>query len=40
LDVPLHTVLKLEPEAYYCKETRYSIDIEDGSVTEKQITGI
>lgn len=35
ISVPLHTVIKLEPETYYCHEYRYTIDVDTGNVSEE-----
>jgi len=37
IDIPLHTVIKLMPDTYFCSETRYLIDENTGEVTEKVI---
>jgi len=34
MDVPLHCVFKLEPQAFSVRELRYNINIENGEYTE------
>jgi len=34
IDMPLHTVLRLVPETYYCQETRSTLDIQAGTWNE------
>jgi broad specificity phosphatase PhoE len=34
INIPLHTVIKLEPSAYTVSETRFFVDIDTGTVNE------
>mmetsp|Transcript_29799 Transcript_29799/g.27285 ORF Transcript_29799/g.27285 Transcript_29799/m.27285 type:complete len:120 (+) Transcript_29799:1055-1414(+) len=36
LSVPLHTVIKLNPETYFCHEYRYTINVDTGDISEEQ----
>jgi len=37
IDIPLHTVIKLVPETYYCHETRYTLDLTKKEWKEKVV---